>query len=198
MLAWLDANAFDRVPKIASMSHPPGAPGEYELVELEQGPIALLGVLRERRMELSDGPMTLTLPDEVHLYDVRAGEYLGESDTITADLRPGETALYALLPYRVQAVAVAAADVAQGERLTIGATIGATVPTAGDHVVRFEVRDPSGTLSEAYTRNVVSHRGEAELTIPFALNDEPGEWHIAARDIATGVEGEAVVTLAEG
>jgi uncharacterized protein YfaS (alpha-2-macroglobulin family) len=63
-------------------------------------------------------------------------------------------------------------------------------------VLRFEVRDPSGALSEAYTRNVLSERGVAQLTIPFALNDAQGEWHVTVRDIASGVTGEATVKLA--
>src|SRR5690606_17230860 len=72
MLAWLDAEGFAGLPKIAQMSHLPGEPGEYELVRMEDGPTALLGVLRERRMDLSDGPLTLTLPEEREVYDVRA------------------------------------------------------------------------------------------------------------------------------
>jgi hypothetical protein len=195
MLQWLEAEAIAGLPKIAEMSHLPGAPGEYELVQMDSGLISLLGVLRERRVALSEGPLTLTLPREAEVYDVRGREYMGKTDTIAADLAPGETALYALLPYRVQAIAVAAADVSLGERCTVGATIGSTAPTPGDHVVRFEVRDPSGALSEAYTRTVISRRGEAELTIPFALNDQPGEWRITARDVATGVEGEATVRV---
>ncbi len=43
---------------------------------------------------------------------------------------------------------------------------------------------------------MVSDRGTAELAIPFALNDAPGDWRITVRDIATGVEGEATVRLA--
>jgi hypothetical protein len=197
MLTWLQEEAFADVGSRVTLEQMPGAPGEYEVVPMEIGGLGLLGVLRERRIELSEGPLTLTLPDEVHVYDVRAGEYLGESDTITAELQPGETALYALSFYRVQAIAVAAANVAQGERCVVGATIGSTAPRTEDHVLRFEVRDPSGALSEAYSRTVVSHRGEGELLIPFALNDAPGEWRITVTDVATGVQGEGTVRLAE-
>ncbi len=196
MLQWLEAEALAGLPKLAAMDHLPGEPGEYELVRLESGPIAVLGVLRERRMALSDGPLTLTLPEEREVYDVRAGRHLGRTDRITADLRPGETALYALLPYRVESLAVRASGAAPGAACRVSAVLRASAPTPGDHVLRFEVRDPSGALSEAYARNVLSERGVAQLTIPFALNDAQGEWRVTVRDIATGTEGEATVSLA--
>jgi|LSQX01.1.fsa_nt_gb hypothetical protein len=195
MIAWLEAEGFRGLPKIAQMSHLPGEPGEYEFVRLESGPIAMLGVLRERRMDLSDGPLTLTLPEEREVYDVRAHRHLGRSDTITADLLPGQTALYALLPYRVESVTVTAADAAGGASCAITATINASAPTPGDHVLRVEVRDPAGALSDAYTRMVVSERGVATVSIPFALNDAPGDWRVAVRDVATGMQGEAIVRL---
>ncbi len=196
MLAWLDAEAFAGLSKIAEMGHAPGEPGEYEVVALERGPLKLLGVLRERRFELSDGPMTLTLPAEAEVYDVRAGEHLGRKRSITADLAPGQTALYALLPYRVEAVTVDAGVATVSETCTVIAMVGTSAPTPGDHVLRVEVRDPRGNLSEAYTRNVLAERGQAEIAIPFALNDPPGVWQVRARDIATGVQGGATLTVA--
>ncbi|MGC9319861.1 MAG: hypothetical protein ACP5KN_17645 [Armatimonadota bacterium] len=196
MLAWLEESVFADLPRIARFGHLPGEPGEYEVVALERGPVTLLGVLRERRFQLSDGPMTLTLPDAQQIYDVRAGSYLGRTDTVTADLRPGETALYAALPYRVQGVAIETADATAGEACTVTARIEATAPTPGDHVLRVEVREPGGALSEAYGRNVLAERGRAQVTIPFALNDTPGEWAVAVRDVATGQAATAAITLA--
>ena len=196
MLQWLEAEAFAPLDSRVTLDHLPGEPGEYELVPMEIGQIGLLGVLRERRMKLSEGPLTITLPEAAEVYDVRARKYLGNSATITADLQPGETALYAMLFYRVEGVAVAAGAATPGETCTVSATVEATAATPEDHVLRIEVRDPSGGLSEAYTRTVVSERGEAQLTIPFALNDAAGTWRITVRDVATGVEGEATVTLA--
>ncbi len=149
MLRWLDEEGFVGLPKIAEMSHLPGAPGEYELVPMEIGTLGVLGVLRERRMELSEGPLTLTLPREVHVYDIRAREYLGQTDTITADLRPGETGLYGLLFYRVDGVSVDAPAATAGQACTVTASVTATAATLEDHVLRFEVRDPSGALREA-------------------------------------------------
>ncbi|MEA3401760.1 MAG: beta-galactosidase [Armatimonadota bacterium] len=196
MLAWLEADVLANLPRIAHFGHAPGEPGEYELVALERRPVRLLGVLRERRFELSDGPMTLTLPAEAEVYEVRTGEPLGRTASITADLAPGETALYALLPYRVEGVEIEGPEqAARGRRWVATLSVRTTAPTPGDHVLRVEVREPGGALSEAYTRNVLAERGMAEIAIPFALNDTTGDWRVAAQDIASGQAAAMTITL---
>jgi len=198
LLASLDAEAgpLAGLPRIATFGHQPAEPGEYELVELRRGPVRYLGVLRDHRFGESEGPMTLTPPGRAEVYDVRAGERLGQVRSITADLRPAQAALYALLPYRVDDITLHAGGSAQpGEPWSVTARVETSAPTPGDHVLRMEVRDPSGELSEAYTRTVLAERGAAEIAIPFALNDAPGVWQIRARDIASGVQSGVTVTL---
>ncbi|MGD9495806.1 MAG: beta-galactosidase [Armatimonadota bacterium] len=197
MLAWVEREPFGALPRIAAFGHQPAEPGEYELVELRDGPMRLLGVLRDHRFGRSEGPMRLRLPTAAEVYDVRAGQRLGRTDTLTADLRPGQAAVYALLPYRVEHVELdAAASAQRGEAWALTARIKASAPTPGDHVLRIEVLDPAGKLSEAYTRTVVAERGVAQINVPFALNDAPGVWQVRVRDVATGVQSGITVTLA--
>lgn len=200
LLAWLDGaeGPWAGLPRIARFSHAPAEPGEYELVELRRGPVRLLGVLRDHRFGESAGPMMLALPAAAQVYDARAGRYLGRTDSLTADLRPGQGTVYALLPYRVTGVEVTGPERAiAGTVATLTAQVRSSAPTPGDHVLRVEVRDPAGAVSEAYSRNVPAERGRAEIAIPFALNDAPGSWTVSVRDAVTGVTGEATLTLSE-
>jgi hypothetical protein len=63
------------------------------------------------------------------------------------------------------------------------------------HVLHVEVLRPDGTRHPLYTRNLVTTNGAAKFTIPFAFNDEMGEWTIKVKDVASGATGEAKVRL---
>jgi hypothetical protein len=200
LLAWLDGEGgpWAALPRIATLTPTPGEPGEYELVKLQRGKLSYLGVLHEHRFGLTEGPMTITLPQALGIYDVRAGEFLGRTDTITVDLGPGAAGVYAMLPYKVTGLPVVLPSrVQQGESCDISLTVEVSAGAPGDHVVRLEVRDPAGNLSEAYTRNFIAERGKASLTIPFALNDEPGAWRLHMKDIASGWDAAGQIVLTE-
>lgn len=64
---------------------------------------------------------------------------------------------------------------------------------ATTHVVRLEVRDPSGRVVGAYSANVALRGDKTRWQLKLALNDAPGTWTVTARD-ALGA-GEVVWPL---
>ncbi len=114
-------------------------------------------------------------------------KYHGQNDTLATTLAPGETALYASLPYRVTGLEV------QGpERATAGANVELRCAVRGDgqplgdHVFHVELRDPAGRTVPHYSQNVLAPAGRCALQIPLALNEAPGAWSVRVCDVLTG------------
>lgn len=165
--------------------------------------IALLQALPRDPIEytLKTAPMphanavTIQFPHETHLYDVRAGKYLGRRDTLDTELMPGIAKLYALLPEKVTRVRVEAPRGARaGESVSV--KLGVTAGSGkADRVLHVEVVGPDGVTCAPYARTLLADGGEAEVRIPFALNDSPGKWRVTARDVATGVAATDTIRL---
>jgi hypothetical protein len=166
---------------------PPQAPGD-------RGSWAM-AAFRQARTPHESLRVVLAAPAEV--YDVRAGEALGQTAEIRADFEPGQARLYALLPYRVTALEVdrLPETVAQGRTMTLPVRL-ATTSAATDHVVRIELTGPDGRLVTPHCTNAIARGGVLRHAIPLALNAAPGRWQVSVRDVASGVraQGEFVVS----
>ena len=189
---------FDRLPRLAHLAFAKAKdrPAGYELVRFETGANALLAILRDWRAAGPDESIVVTLPAAAHVYDVRAGEYMGHTKRFECQLALGDARLYALMPYRVERIEVIAPrQSAPGRMLKFTCAI-RDPARVGDHVLRIDVLRPDGKLSEAYGLNLVAREGRAQGHIPFALNDPVGRWTVVARDVASGVEAERAVIVA--
>jgi len=189
---------FAGLPRTADVTSLDGAerPADYECVQFDMGGNRYLGVTHGH---LNDDPnhdaVQLRLPAAAQVYDVRARRALGRTDRIEAQLPPGHAAFYALLNYEVTRVKVACRRTRRGQDGRVSCGIRAKGARAGDHVVRVTVATPDGAEAPAYCRNVVARGGKAAFSIPFALSDPPGKWTVTCRDVASGVEGEDVLTV---
>jgi len=159
------------------------------------GDSRFVGVLRDSGE--GGAEVRLDLPEPAHVYDLREGRYLGRRDAVTTPLGPGECKMYALLPYEVTGVSVRPREetVGQGQAVEYLVSVDATAE-AGLHVYRIEVADPSGETCAWYGTQLTAERGVASGELRLALDDEPGEWTIRATDVATGMAGEARITVA--
>ena len=133
-----------------------------------------------------------------HVYDLLRGEYVAESDRIEASDFPRLVRIFSFLPYRVTALELHCAGEARPE----GAIRGAVKVVAGDaapvrHVVHLAVRRPDGNMVRYLEQNLETKDGRASFTVPLALNEPPGKWALEVRDVATGVEASAAVTVGE-
>jgi hypothetical protein len=130
--------------------------------------------------------VTLALPRELHVYDVRAGKPLGVRSSVAVTLDPYEPSVFTLSPAALPGLVISApAKLRRGETAQLGIAFAAPTPAAG-HVVHVEVRDPSGADAPHYSGNVRAESGVAAKLIPFALSDPAGEWQVVVRDIMSG------------
>jgi hypothetical protein len=166
------------------------------------GPAAYVGLLPEYTWTegvkpIIDGRLVLTQPGE--LYDVRAGEYLGRSGSAAVKVQETYAKLYAVLPYKVEALSLdAPRDAQAGKGIPFKARLKTTGGPVGRHVIVARLQRPDGSERRWDRMTFDAPGGAAECLMPLALNDPPGEWKLFARDAATGASAEAVVTVKAG
>lgn len=135
----------------------------------------------------------VTLRKPYHVYDLRSGQYLGVTKSFDTKLRWGRAAFYLASPYRLSGleVTVDSATPQRGQRVT--ATITLPVPSGAEEkqAVYVEVFTPSGDqpLWGRYVR--VLEGGKAQVQIPVACNDAPGEWRVRATETFSRLSSEA-------
>ena len=146
---------------------------------------------RVGRRETGSYPVTVRLPRDGHIYDLFAGKYLGEGDHWTAQVKPADVQIFAVLPYRVEGIEVTleAGGVERG-----GAVKGRVAVQASGadgafvrHVVQVEAQRPGGERP-TYMRRVLETdgNGRGELELPIALNEPAGLWTLTLTDVASG------------
>ncbi|MGD9496652.1 MAG: hypothetical protein AB7Y46_10140 [Armatimonadota bacterium] len=176
---------------------------QLELSRLALNEVELVGVLRsitQGAIEREDSlPYALTLPAARHVYDVRAGAYLGQVDRIEGAALRGVAQLYALLPYRVTGLTIDGPATARaGEALEFALSLRTEGGAASAHVLHVDVQAPGETPGDRhwYARNLTTEGGRARFVLPLAANDPQGAWTITARDVISGQQ--ATVTLTVG
>lgn len=158
--------------------------------------IALLADPGENSQDLR-----IVLPDAVAHYDAGNGRSISRYRNHSVTLGPGESALYAVLPYDVSGIDLEALpNVAAGERLpfTLGIKARKGVPTT--HVVHVDLLSLQTEGSKRiayYGRDVICRSGLGEGFIRLALNERPGVYKLVARDALTGMTAETVVKIME-
>jgi len=152
----------------------------------------------------ADVPIPQPVPAEIgldkarHVYDVRRAKYLGETDGIKAEIGPGRAELYSLLPYKVNGIALkAASGIRQGDVLSFEAAVQIAGPACGLHVLHAHLVAPDGRQARHYAVNLEAKAGRAAGRFHIALNDVCGRWKLVVRDVASGVEATAEVSVTE-
>jgi len=159
------------------------------------GDATYVGVLRDT----SEGQSHVRsrFAEAAHVYDLRQGEYLGNTAQTAAPIAPGHCKVYSLLPYEVTGLKVRArrADSKPGETVKFTVAVETQDAKPGMHVCRVEVTDPAGVVRPYYGAQLTGQRGVATGEFDLALDDPPGAWTITATDVATGVTGTGQFTV---
>ena len=161
---------------------------------------ALYAALQRDYMVADPSPRDFTVAAgaPAHLYDVRAGRYLGRTDRATLNLEVARGAMLAFLPYR--AVEVQTDGLRQmyhqGEVVQFRAGLQVEGGKPGRGVYRVEVLNPAGERVLPLCRKVRSQGGVAEVALPLAFNDPAGKWTLRVADVATGLSVERPLEVA--
>lgn len=205
------ANLMDAAGPKPVVTVKPDAP-RVEVSRFSQGPAEYVGIVQSLPVDpiqYTNHPdqrpksraVTINFGARRHVYDMRAGRYLGETASIRTRLTPGIAHLYALLPYRPAGINLQApTTVKAGERTTYTARLSAPGHLA-EHCIRVRVWGPDGRERPWYAANLLTDQGPAAETgradgeFTLALDDMPGNWRLVARDVATGVSTSATFTV---
>ena len=184
-------------PKVRIMHHGEGEMPPTEIVRFGQGKAELVGLLRKYYLyDNQPYPVTVQFPEKRHVYDVRAGKYVGFRESLTTELSY-EARVYARLPYRVKSITLDVPASADGRTPTVVriALRKSRYGPPGAHVFDVRVFSPGGEELPWYGRRIAASAAEAEAAIPWALNDAAGRYTVVVRDVATGVTAQREVSL---
>ena len=122
-----------------------------------------------------------------HLYNLRTGKYYGLTDAADITLAPGEVALIAALPAKVNAVGIQGpATAKRGQRVAFALDTQADATLPG--VLSFSLYDASGEYVFAESRNLIAPDGTTQADIFLPYNAPTGTWRAVVRNAATGHE----------
>jgi glycosyl hydrolase family 42 (putative beta-galactosidase) len=160
-----------------------------EIVRFNNGNETYIAVCKDPYIESEEGfQAEMKLPEKHFIYDMRRGEYLGETDNIDVRIEAGRAQMFAFLPYRIQSLELKLdlTRVAAGEKLKGDIEIDAK---AG-HIINVKVFGPDGIERKYYMQNIEADSGRAKFIFNSALNDDRGTWKLVARDAVTGLSIE--------
>ena len=166
---------------------------------LEKGDLTLLGVIMNHLAGQWNGGKVI-LPEAKHVYDVKAGKYLGKLKEIEVAGRNDvqSAALFALQKERIKAVKLTAPKAAErGQPVTIACEVRAKGDFSCEgRVVRIKLCGPDGEKRVHYRRMAhLDKNGWGRASVQFAFNDPTGPWNVIATDIASGVNATAKLVL---
>jgi len=166
---------------------------QVEVVRWQTGDIELLALFRTGGQA---DEITVRLPADRMVNDLRTGKSLGRCSTFRLSIRPNRPSWFALLP------APPATPVLTIDRPTVPAgtllPVRLSVPgAAGLHACRITVwRD--GQPLATFARNVVVGKDPVDFLLPMALNDAPGTYEVRAEDRYTATPVTSTFQLQAG
>jgi len=180
-----------------------------EVVRFTDGRVRYVTLVRDPGVHgLQPQDVTIRLPQAAHVYDVRRKQSLGRTETVRANLVPGEPKVYALLPYSVESIEVRRGDEPDSPEGPEGRSTGnGSIPflvtldlaghePAGRHCLHVEVYGPDGSPRRHYAQNVLAEARTAKVSVPLALDDPAGTWKLRIGDVASGRTAEIAFDVA--
>ena len=189
MLGFLDAAKAEPVLRSEGIEKVFGR----EAMHFTDGTNSVFIVLRMPLRSSDSETQTFVFPQKGHVYDVRAGRYIGYADRVTAAVPHAEASVWAVLPEKVGDMRVSVP-----RKVEAGTDLVANIAlegAAGKGVFHVELVSPSGDTRFHMKRNIDSVNGKAKLAFRIAENDRPGNWKIRVTDTLTGVRTESAFVV---
>jgi hypothetical protein len=138
-------------------------------------------------------PARIELPGRRHLYDLRAGRYLGQVSSADTRLRWGRANFFLALPYRIGPVNVALDTTNPQPGQVVRATVKLDIPPQAKETFAawVEVTDPAGNKPLWGRQVVLLTAGQGQACFKAAINDMPGTWTVRVTELFSGQSAEA-------
>ena len=164
-----------------------------EAVHFTDGTNSVFVVLRMPMRSTDSEEQIFMFPKKGHVYDVRTGRYLGNTNLVSAAVPHGDASAWAVLPRKVGGMKISAPEIVEaGRDLVADIALEGAVDKG---VVHVEVVPPSGECRFHMKRNLDTVDGKAKLMFRMAQNDPCGEWTLRVEDALTRAVSEHRFTL---
>jgi hypothetical protein len=152
-----------------------------EITRWTNGPVQIVSVFRHQGQP---EPAKLSLPQGMHVYDLKNHKDLGKQQAISLTITPYRAMFFALSPDSLRPVSLEAAPTAapgsvQRVKLT------SALPQ-GQQAVKITLKLPDGSLADWVDPVVLVDKQGATVDVPVAFNDPQGTWTVQATDLYTG------------
>lgn len=141
--------------------------------------------------------LTIQLPEERHVYDLRDRKYLGQTREFSAAIGPARATFFALLPWKAEefAASLDKSKAKAGEVVELKLSLANAVGKPG--MTSAYVLGSDGTGRELpYLRDVVLLKnGEGAFRFPIPFNQQPGKLTLRATELISGETVEAVCEI---
>lgn len=162
----------------------------------DSGPAMFVGMLPDKTVSNPPGEeFVLKTAKKMHAYNVRQHSYLGFTDAVPAGILPAQAKLFALLPARIEGMAVAAEERAcrPGETVALNIRMAPDALKDVSLAVRIEVLK-EGQAIAAYTKKLAV-KGAAKHAIPLALNEAKGAYVLRVTEVISGQRQDIPITV---
>jgi len=111
---------------------------------------------------------------------------------LATSFSPGRAKVYALAPYKVNAVKLELdkKTYAGGDALAFAIEVQASGKDLSTHAIRLELINPQGELIKYYSLNLLAEKGSCHEKIILARNENKGKWKIRVRELISGKTAE--------
>jgi len=161
-----------------------------EVVRFADAGLNYVAVVSDHRLaDVRTQDVSIHLPAEAVVYDIRTRELLGKTKVVQRTLEPGDPLVLALTPYVVERPIIEQEThkCTPGEvsQFVVRLSLGGQAP-AGSHCLRVEATSPDGSCRRCDTQNVLTSQNKTTVSIPLPLNAPAGAWKLRVTDVATG------------
>ncbi|HJY30646.1 MAG TPA: alpha-amylase family protein [Pyrinomonadaceae bacterium] len=174
--------------------------GNAEIVAIVKENVAVAGVVGQDGVttyndanlgQVAKQELTIKLPRKSYVSDVRTGKQLGFTNVVHSSILIGDALVLALSPESNELKMDGAVTARRGDHVSF--SLISTAPNTT--LVRCHVYAPDGVRLPIYSNNVLIEQGRGSFTLPFALNDAPGEYVIRVTDVVTGAMVQKSIEL---
>ena len=184
-----------------------------EAMHFTDGVNDLFFVLRMTARSSDAEGQTFVFPKKGQVYDLRRGDYLGETDRVTAKVPLSGASVWAVCAAKAEGIEIdgigadgagqrlrredasGTVNVPAGEDLVVGLRLKTDGGPAGKRVFNVRLFRPDGTTSFLFARNLSAPDGKASFRFRMAHNDPKGIWKLVVTDALTGVSSERKFTV---